>query len=402
MMTKRITGGCHSVTAAVTNILEAQGVTAPHTGKPFTEAMLLGIGGGLGAGYILFEFKWAESAIIVLGFRNRWHKPVDFLSNLCGRLGIDLTIQETAGRKGAADNLRALLDAGQPCLAWVDKAHMPYQALPEALKGFASHVVGVHGADGDNVLVDDLAADLFRVPFDDLVPARGKIPSDKNRLGVLRTVGEIDLKAAVLAGVHDCVEHLGSGSESFALPVYEKWSKLMIHPKNKKGWPVVFKERKGLYSTLRSIYEGVLHDDTESYGLREMYAEFLEDAAHILENPMLTRAAEKYHEAAHAWNDLAEAALPAEVGVFRKTKALMTERYDLYWQQQPDAIRPISAELETMRLELDRAFPMTAGDVDALFDTLHYLLNAVYAVESEALALLREALQLPAPIPEIR
>ncbi len=129
---------------------------------------------------------------------------------------------------------------------------------------------------------------------------------------------------------------------------------------------------------------------------------FLEEAAHILENPTLTRAAEKYHEAAHAWNDLAECALPDEVDVFRKTKALMTERYDLYWHQRPDAIRPISAELETMRLELDRAFPMTAGDVDALFDTLHYMLNAVYDAETEALALLRDALQSPAPVLEIQ
>ena len=49
-------GGQHPETAGYKNILAYQGVKAPHTGKPFSEAMLLGIGGGLGAGYILWEF----------------------------------------------------------------------------------------------------------------------------------------------------------------------------------------------------------------------------------------------------------------------------------------------------------------------------------------------------------
>ncbi len=48
-------GGQHPHTAALKNILAYYGVKAPHTGEPFTEAMLLGIG-GLGAGYILWEF----------------------------------------------------------------------------------------------------------------------------------------------------------------------------------------------------------------------------------------------------------------------------------------------------------------------------------------------------------
>ena len=33
------------------------GPARPHTGQPLSEAMVLGAGGGLGAGYILWEFK---------------------------------------------------------------------------------------------------------------------------------------------------------------------------------------------------------------------------------------------------------------------------------------------------------------------------------------------------------
>jgi hypothetical protein len=49
-------GGHHRETAAVQHVLAHQGVTAPHTGQPFTESMLLGIGGGIGFVYFVFEF----------------------------------------------------------------------------------------------------------------------------------------------------------------------------------------------------------------------------------------------------------------------------------------------------------------------------------------------------------
>ena len=53
----RLRGGVHPDTAAVANVLAHHGVVAGHTGEPLSEAMVLGIGGGLGAGYILWEFE---------------------------------------------------------------------------------------------------------------------------------------------------------------------------------------------------------------------------------------------------------------------------------------------------------------------------------------------------------
>jgi hypothetical protein len=57
-------GGINPITAPLRNVLAVQGLD-------LSEAMLLGISGGLGAGYILWEFN--SRAIIVLGFRNRWN-----------------------------------------------------------------------------------------------------------------------------------------------------------------------------------------------------------------------------------------------------------------------------------------------------------------------------------------
>lgn len=384
-------GGCHNVTAALSNVLAAKGVKSPHDDKPFSEHMLLGIGGGLGAGYILWEFKQHESATIVLGFRNRWNYNVDFLTNLCNRIGINPTIHETSGKKTAADYLQTVLDSGEPCLAWVDKAHLPYQHLPEALKGYNSHTVGIHGQKDGQIVVDDLAAGPFMVLPEDFAAARGRIPSDKNRLMLVDTPSRIDLKAAVSAGIQDCLEHLGRDSESFSLPVYKKWAKLITDRRNKKGWHVVFKERKGLYSTLRSIYEGIEHDSTEGYALREMYADFLEDASKILDNPALMRAAAQYHHAARAWDNLAEAALPDGVAALKQTKDLMTRRYEQYWHRDLDGVRETSADLEIMQANYDPAFPMNDEQVDSLFNNLQDKLMLVYDAEVEALETLRQA-----------
>ena len=43
-------------TAAFASVVANLAVVASHTGEPLTKAMVLGVGGGLGAGYIMREF----------------------------------------------------------------------------------------------------------------------------------------------------------------------------------------------------------------------------------------------------------------------------------------------------------------------------------------------------------
>jgi hypothetical protein len=61
-------GGKHPETATIRNLLAWHGVKAPHTSKPLSEPMVLGIGGGIGACYILSELKKRSTADIVLAF----------------------------------------------------------------------------------------------------------------------------------------------------------------------------------------------------------------------------------------------------------------------------------------------------------------------------------------------
>jgi hypothetical protein len=96
-------------------VLANRGLLAPHTGQPLTEAMVLGVGGGLGAGYILWECKAHDLRTLVFGFRNSWQYPARWVLKTCAR----------AGR-------------GVPAIAWADQQALGYRHLPAWLDGSAA------------------------------------------------------------------------------------------------------------------------------------------------------------------------------------------------------------------------------------------------------------------------
>src|SRR5690606_10595718 len=128
-------GGAHPETASLTNVLAAAGVRNPRTGAPYSESLLLGIGGGLGAGYILWEFQEHQIKVLWMGFRSSWQEPMGYYQNLCGRVGVAITLPETGSRKTAGERLDNPLAQGQAAVAWVDRAHLPYLQLPDVMKG---------------------------------------------------------------------------------------------------------------------------------------------------------------------------------------------------------------------------------------------------------------------------
>jgi hypothetical protein len=393
-------GGVHPVTAALKNSLAALGVTAPHTGRPFSEAMLLGIGGGLGMGYILWEFKAYDSAILVLGFHYRWNYPLEFMQNLCRRIGIQSEVKETGGQKTAAAHLHEAIADGRPAIAWVDQSHLPYFHLSPMYDGCFGHIVTAYGLDEgekNGVVIDDRALAPFIVDQAAFATARARVASYKNRLVLIEPAAEdIDLKAAVMAGLGDCIEHLGQSSDSFALPAIRKWAKLMTDTRNKKGWPVVFKERKGLYDTLKFVFEGIELLGTGGGALRALYADFLEEAAPVTGKPALTEAAAQYRTVAALWSKLAVAALPDRIPPLRETRALLARKHHLLMNQGNDGldeVRTVAEQLQTVAADVNECFPLDDKGVQELFAGLQEHLWAIYQAEKEALTTLREAVE---------
>lgn len=383
-------GGVHPETASLTNVLAAHGLRAPHNGQPYSQALLFGIGGGLGAGYIMWEFE--HTKVLVLGFNNNWQYTTRYYQTLCDRVGVTITMSESGSRKAAATLLTDALAAERPVVAWVDRGHMPYLQLPEAMKAHFGHLVAVCGADGDDILIDDRAAAPFRVSAATFADARDRIVSYKNRLLRVESIGEADLHAAIWAGIRACVEHLSSDSESFSLPALRKWGKMMTDSKNKKGWRVLFKDPRGLVFALRSIYEGIALD-VGGGGLRGLYAAFLDEASAITGNDALKGVATRYHALSRQWLELAAAALPDGVAPLAETRALLDERHAVLmgggeaWRETAG----ITHQLDAMSAEYNRAFPLDDG-IRVLFEDLQTRIMAIYKDEKAAIEALGQTI----------
>jgi Butirosin biosynthesis protein H, N-terminal/Domain of unknown function (DUF4872) len=393
-------GGVHPDTHAIAGVLANRGLLDPVAGQPLSEAMVLGVGGGLGAGYILWEFKAHDLRNLVMGFRNSWQYADRWASKTCQRLGVPAAVHETGSARKADAELRAAVGQGVPAIAWADQQVLGYRQLPSWLEGYGGHPVTVYGIDdGSGVaLVDDRNRAPLTVPLDALAAARARVGSYKHRLLVLDApAAELDtdgLRRAVRDGLAEQVEHLSQRSDSFSLPAFRKWARLLTDPRNAKGWPRVFADRVSLFDACLSVYENLEPAAGSGGGnLRGLYAAFLDEAAGLLDAPALGRAATAYREAAARWHEVAETALPADRDPFAEARRLTDELQAQV--ERGDAARPAAAataaSLWALRDRWRPRFPADDQDVEALLATLFSRVTAACEAEEAALGELTAA-----------
>ncbi|MYW01674.1 BtrH N-terminal domain-containing protein [Streptomyces sp. SID3343] len=115
----------------------ALGVLLRHEGLDLSEAMLFGLGSGLG--YIHWDGKGLDFPF--LGGRV---KPFELTRNLAGELGLELVVHETTSRRKAWHNVTAAIDAGRPVGLQLDSYHLDYFG---SKVHFGGHVVAMYGYD---------------------------------------------------------------------------------------------------------------------------------------------------------------------------------------------------------------------------------------------------------------
>ena len=387
--------GIHPDTAAMATVLAARGVVSPITGRPLSEALLLVAGGGVGAGYILWEFESRKGAILTLGFRNQWQYPgiPGWFGKTTERLGVPTVLHETSGARAAREALDTALADGSPVLATVDQQSMGLWCQPPELSGYGGYPVVVTGRTEDGAyLVDDRGAAPFVVPADVMAAARGRSVSYRNRLIELRPGPEPlsadRLRDTLMAGLADQVDHLSSRSESFSLPAWRKWSRLMTDRRNAKAWPRVFAVGHGLFDALVSMVEQV-DDSVGACGghLRDLYADGLEEAAGILDLPALREAAGSWRASADLWQELADAAVPAHVDGAAEAVELAEELHDAVMRGEPGRAQARTAAegLWEIRGRYASAWPLAEDETEALLADLGRRLAAIHAAEQTAL-----------------
>ncbi len=361
-------GGVHGDTAALANVLANLGVVAPHTGEPLTEAMVLGVGGGLGAGYILWEFDSHQfrSRVLTLGFRRQWQYPDRWARGTAERLGLHAELHETGGAKGAAAALDAQLEKGLPAIAWIDTYTLGHRNEPEWRDGYGGDPLIVYERTGDSYAIDDRSDKRITVSAERLAAARARVGSYTHRLITIDPERvELDLRPAVEEGLRLQVEHLSATSDSFSLPAWRKWARMTTDPRNKKGWPTVFADGLGVGSLRASIYTSAAH----GAHLRGLYADFLDEAAVLLGRDL---GADAWRVAAGAWEPIVDLALPPGDELRELIDAGAAARWDVQRRrdeavEEPPAVGELVMamyEAETSALGvLSSAVPRSIADV---------------------------------------
>jgi hypothetical protein len=388
--TYRLQGGTHPDTAAPANTLANAGVTAG--GGPLSEALILGIGGGLGAGYILWQFT-GRPPIVTLGFRNQWQYPDRWLVMTCSRLGIEAAVHETSGHVTAMRTLReALSKEGPRPLAWIDAQEIGYWHLPERFSGVEGYPVVVIDERDGRFLIDDRNSATLSVDEATLRAARGRVSSYRNRLVALEAPAAIPthiLAEAIEAGLEDQVRHLGSDSDSFSLPAWRKWARMLTDAKHTKGWANAFAGQQGLFGALLSIYENVESSGFGGGSLRGLYATFLDTAAEVVDRPALRPVAEAYRDLDMRWVRLAERAAPSDEEPFSRARELIDALHEHVLDggdSQGPAARNAAEELWHLRDALDDQRPFDARAFEVLLEELSGDIRALYEAERKAVA----------------
>jgi hypothetical protein len=203
-----------------------------------------------------------------------------------------------------------------------DRQLVGYWHLPSYLECHGGHQVVAYALADGGVRIDDRNEQPLTVDRDTLSQARARVPSYQNFQVDIAGPARADRRAAVIAGIHDCVQYLGGSSTSFAVPAWRKWARLLTDERAAKGWPRVFADGRGLLDALMSVWEEVEPVGAGGGHLRGLYAEFLDEAAALLGAPALTGCAEAFRHAGTCWHAVAETALPADVPEYARLREL--------------------------------------------------------------------------------
>ena len=390
--------GQQRVTGPLRNVLAYQGIRAPHTGQPITEALLFGISGGIVAGYFTFEY---QGHLPTLHFITR--NTFDPLNTILEQLGIQTTVRRTDNPDKAVTNLTDALDAGKPALVWVDIFSLPYSHdLQSQQDVYMMEPVVVFGFDGSTVQIADRARVPLAVDADAFAAARARVKSNKYQMMTIDAVDLDRLPGAVEQGIHACIRSMTEKPPKkpmegkFGLAAYEKWAELLVDSRSKQGWARQFAPGVRMYAGLTSVYEYVQVWDEGGAQSRREYADFLEEAAAILNKPPLSQAAAPFREAARRWDDLMQTLLPEDIPLLQETRELMERDRVLFLEQgaAPDEREKIRQRLAEIENSVDGLFSQNDAEAAAarLREKLRERVLGVHDAEQQAVTALRDVM----------
>ncbi len=391
--------GRHRETGPIRNVLAYQGQKAPHNGQPISEALLMGISGGITVGYFLFEYKGYLPHIALLT-RNTF----DPLDTLLERLALPREVLQTSKPETAMKNLLDVLESGHPALVWVDLFSLPYNLLdPQQM--WAMIPVVVYGVEGDTVYIADRAQQPLTISVDELMKARGRVKDDKYRVMDLDTPDMDKLPAAVLKGIWQCISLYTDAPpkgkrDNFGLAALQHWADMLVNTRNKHSWERYFPVGSRMYNALAGhvgqpgLFDWIMIWGGSDGAERAVYADFLDEAALILNKPDLKAASELFRQSAQVWNAFALDVLPDDIPLLKETRELKLRKQTLFQAAQSniEERRAINSRLKQLKEAAATDFVMRNTEYKAFREKLRAHVLNIYAIEKSAVEAMQAAI----------
>lgn len=401
MKAKMQLSGRHWETGSIHNALALQGTKSPYTGKPYSEAFLLGVSGGIAFGYFTFEYKGYLPHLALLP-RNTFNP----LPTLLERLGIAQDVQQTNQPEKAEKKLREVLESGLYPILWADQFSLPYNGLPADEPMWGMMPVVALEADHQWVQVADRSSRPLSVSMAALTRARGRVKEDKYRLVILDAPQTAKIASAIHKGICQTIslfteEPPRGGRNNFGFAAYDKLAEMLVNTRNKQSWERFFAPGVRMYHALAGspVQPGAYHwistwgaaDGAE----RGLYADFLVEAAPILKKPLLQDAAQKFRESHALWRAFADALLPDDLALLGESKKLIQKKHRLFIDEGDTAlpqIQEINAKLNELLARSQTDFPLSNAQAADFRGNLRDMLLKIKMVEQQAVELLQEAI----------
>ena len=337
--------GDHPETAALVRLLAHAGITGPRGAA--TEALVLGLGGGIGAACFTFEYKGhAPSFYVATRCEPQYAYGPEFLVTAAERLGATCTIVEASTPAAAA---KKLATARLPAIAWVDLGSLPWsRRLGGAAElGAMPHVLVVESFEDDTAIVRDTPARPFALALADLAAARKKLRVGKQRLLTITPGDAPDWPdvfrtaiAACAAGLHGKTKIKGPMAKNFGLGGLRRWAKAFVDPKDPKAWARVFPPAAAPAGLAWSRH-WIEHAGTGGAAFRPMYADFLEVAAKVMTAPALGTLAREYRTLGKAWRAFGASLLAP----FPEIRRAQDARHDAFRDGDLEAMHAAEAKV---------------------------------------------------------
>lgn len=388
--------GLHWETGCIYNFFDYRGFKAPHTAQPYSEALLLGVSGGIVMGYFSFAYEGYGPQARILT-RNTF----DPVTTMLSRLGVVQNIYQTTNPQKAEQNLLRELESGIPPLVQADIFSLPYNFPLDDMWWMRPVLVYGYDLATQTVSLADGAHVPLHVSTEQLAKARAKVKKDKFRIITLEAPDPSKLATAVQQGIWDCIKLFTEkppkgGKNSFGFAAYKWLAEQLTNPKARMSWEKEFAAGASMFSGLTWLYTDLMLFTRDDCADRALYADFLNEASLILNKPALREAAQRFRDSAAAWGALSQALLPDDIPAFRETRDLMRQRRALFREHGNESrgeAESINRRLKEIREQVATNFPLNIAQVVAFRQNLSEHILNIHNIEKEAIGLLQHAMK---------